>query len=212
MKSLVIKDIFMLQKAFKMILVLVAFYIVIFLLTGASAALPMVMAILAVTFPISTFSYDEANKWDRYALSGPLVREDIVRAKYLLCLLLMAVALIIGFIGLTIMNFFSATVDLSLTEILLIVSISILLGLCGQAIILPIIYKLGAEKGRMFLIAVMMIPILTIILFNRFADPELKQFFSNNLHFFPFILIILVIAGYALSYKISLRIYMGKEF
>ena len=210
MKSLVLKDLYMLQKAFKMILVLVVFYIVIFLLTGASDALPMVMAILAVTFPISTFAYDDANKWDRYALSGPLTRQDIVRAKYLLCLLLMGLALLIGIVGLAVMSFFTASRPLP--ELLLIVGISTLLGLLGQAVILPIIYKLGAEKGRMFLIAIFMIPILSVILYSRFASPGLQQFVENYLGFFPIILFFLAIASYAISYKISLRIYLSKDF
>lgn len=210
MKSLILKDLYMLQKAFKMIMVLVGFYIVIFLLTGASDALPMVMAILAVTFPISTFTYDEANKWDRYALSGPLRRQDIVCAKYLLCLLLMGLALLIALLGLTVISFFTAS--RSLPEILLIVGLSILFGLLGQAIILPIIYKLGAERGRMLLIAVLMIPILSIILYSRFAPPGLQHIVENYLGYLPIVLSFLAVAGYVISYKISLRIYMGKDF
>lgn len=210
MKSLILKDIYSLQKAFKMILVLVVFYIVIFLLTGASQALPMVMAILAVTFPISTFSYDEANKWDRYALSGPLTRQHIVYAKYLLCLLLMGLALLIGLLGMAVMSFFTESRPLS--EILLTVGLSVLLGLLGQAIILPFIYKLGAERGRMLLVAVMMIPILSIILYTRFAPFGLRQVVESYLRYFPVVLAVLAAVGYALSYKISLRIYMGKDF
>ena len=210
MKPLILKDLYMLQKAFKMILVLIVFYVVIFLLTGAGDALAMVLAILAVTFPISTFTYDEANKWDRYALSGPLERKDIVCAKYLLCLLLMGFALIFGLLGMTVMGFFLTS--RTLPEILLIESISVLLGLLGQAIILPFIYKLGAERGRMLLIAVLMIPILCVILYSRFAPAALQLFVASYLRYLPLALVFMAAAGYVVSYRISLRIYMGKDF
>jgi hypothetical protein len=210
MKALILKDLFMLKKTLKIVLVLIVFYIILFLLTGAVEALPMVLTILSVALPIGTFTYDEANKWDRYALSGPLHRQDIVRAKYLLVLLLASTALLLSLLGLSALRIFISVRPW--TEILLILGLEVFLGLMAQAIILPFIYKLGVERGRMLLIAVLLIPIILLVLYSRFASPDLKQYVESYLRYIPALLCCLVVGGFYLSYRISLRIYMRKDF
>ena len=47
---------------------------------------------------ITSFSYDALAKWDRYALSLPLTRKDIVAGKYLLSIILCLLATILSFL------------------------------------------------------------------------------------------------------------------
>jgi hypothetical protein len=210
MKALIIKDLLMLRKSLKIVAVMMVFYIILFMLTGSAEALPLVLTILAVTFSISTFNFDEANKWDRYALSGPLLRQDIVRAKYALTLLLTAAALLLSLLCMALL---SLAIPLrSWAEILLIMSIEILIGLLDLAAVLPFIYKLGAEKGRLLLIPVLMIPFLAIVLIGKFAPPQLMLLLESYLRYLPALLGLVAAAGYYLSYRISLRIYLGKDF
>ncbi|MCL1817266.1 MAG: ABC-2 transporter permease [Clostridiales bacterium] len=210
MKALIIKDIYQLQKTVKIILALMIFYAILFLLTGATDALPLTLVILGITLPISTFTFDEANKWDRYALSGPLPRKAIVRSKYLLNLLMMAAALLISLFCLFVLHFFVYVRPW--LEILIMLGMEIIIGLLGISVILPLIYKLGAERGRLLLIAALMIPVLTVIIFSKFAPPPLQQFVIYYLAYFPIVLSCLAVVGYYISYRISLKIYLKKDF
>ena len=61
-------------------------------------ALAMVEVIVMV-LPISSFSYDEAAKWDRYAAVLPVGRTAVVKARYLFLLLVLLAAAAIGWWG-----------------------------------------------------------------------------------------------------------------
>ena len=210
MKALLLKDFFLLQRMMRIVLILAVLYVVLFLLTGATDALPFVLVIFAVSFPVSTFSYDEADKWDRYTLSGPLHRRDIVRAKYVFALLLMAAALALSLLSMGAFSFFMPVRPLG--EILIMLGLEICIGLLGISILLPFIYKLGAEKGRQLMVAVLMIPVFAIVLYSKFASAGLKQFTESHLMYFPFVLATMAVAGDYLSYRISLKIYLKKDF
>ena len=43
---------------------------------------------------ITTFSYDEYNSWDAYAISMPVSRKDIVKSKYIASIILIFIAVI----------------------------------------------------------------------------------------------------------------------
>lgn len=210
MKALFLKDLYMLQSMMKQMLVMVVFYIVVLVTTGATDALSFVLILFAVTFTFSTLSLDEALKWDRYALSGPPTRRDVVCAKYALALALLAAALLISLLSYALLGL--AMPSRPLAEMLLMMGAELCLGLLALAVILPAIYKYGAEKGRMLLVAVLMIPILAAVLYSKYAPPGLRQLVQAYTHFLPVALALVTVGGVYLSYRISLRIYTNKDF
>ena len=93
MTGLVLKDFLMMRKTLK---TYVLFFVLYFGMSIAgifpiSVTTSMVTMIIAV-LPISTFSFDEMAKWDRYAVSLPLGRREVVGARYLFILLLLLVS------------------------------------------------------------------------------------------------------------------------
>ena len=57
-----------------------------------------VLAVLAAMMPVTAFSFDEKAKWDKYALSMPVSRRDLVLSKYIFglgfCVLAFAVNMV----------------------------------------------------------------------------------------------------------------------
>lgn len=53
-----------------------------------------VPAFISMMMFMTTFSYDEYNKWDAYAVTLPLEKKDVVLSKYVGSILLLIVALL----------------------------------------------------------------------------------------------------------------------
>ena len=145
MKGLIIKDILSLRKNIKMMGAMLLFFAV-FAFIGNDVTFVSGMATLLMTMlTVTTLAYDEASKWDRYALSLPITRKQLVLSKYLLTLLL---ALGGAVISLIILLTASLTGNgISVIEALATVYGLFWVSLVFTGILLPLTYKFGVEKS-----------------------------------------------------------------
>ena len=97
MTGLILKDLLNLKKQGKVYLILIIFYFAIGLVNENSSMFASMMTMVAVLIPITAMAYDERCKWDRYALTMPVSRKDMVMSKYLLGLIFMTAALLYQF-------------------------------------------------------------------------------------------------------------------
>lgn len=165
---------------------------------------------LAIMFFVSTFSYDDFNNWNPYAISFPCGRKNIVKAKYFSGLIFLFISIVISVL-ITILTSLFADVDFKLT-------ISYLIGcVVGTVFVIsvmfPLIFKYGAEKGRIYLFvsAFLVMGIITAIskIINVSRMDSLEGIFEN----FWFIIIpILIVGALIISYNISKKIFLKKEF
>ena len=97
MKGLMLKDIlnFKNQQG-KTFFLLIILYFVMALKMNNSSFFMGVWIVLGITLPISSIAYDEKAKWDKYALTMPVTRRDIVTEKYLLSLLFIVVGNVVS--------------------------------------------------------------------------------------------------------------------
>ena len=164
---------------------------------------------------ISSFSYDENADSDKYLLSLPITRKEIVLSKYLFVFLNSFVSLIIGiFISFVITILVRGKIDNlgDSLRICLIAFTSVSFLMCANV---PCIYKWGVEKGRMQSVV---IPALFIFLLGIFGSLLLLLFpgFYLNidlLYLFkisPYICLTLNILIYVISYLISYKIFLNK--
>ena len=100
MTGLMIKDALVMRKTLRLYALFLLFYsgLAVLGVFPMSMALAMVEVIVMV-LPISSFSYDEAAKWDRYAAVLPVGRTAVVKARYLFLLLVLLAAAAIGLVG-----------------------------------------------------------------------------------------------------------------
>lgn len=206
MKGLLLKDILMLKSYARTLGVLVVVYLAsgiawdnVYFFAGMSG-------VLCVMMVMSSFSYDNYAKWDKYGASLPVTRSDMVGAKYLLALLMTGLGTVIT--GLMYLVFMLVRKG-DLSELLPIVFGTTAAGAFLVSVLLPCIYKFGAEKARLVLMLTGVLIALTISL-GAWLLPENPDYAAVKV----LLLVVLPIAeavGFYLSYKLSCRIYQRKE-
>ena len=208
MSGLLMKDLLSLKRTLLGMLGLMAIYGVVFsaLMGDASSFLSSMLTVIFITVTVSSFSYDALVRWDRYALSLPVSRRDLVASKYLLAVVLAAVGAIAAFAMGVIMGLFHH--DLVLEELGLSTVISVGGGLLIVAILLPLIFKFGVEKSRLMLIGVVLIPLGLVYLLKWLQIPQ-PDFSILMTQAWLAPLAGLLFLG--LSYVISVAIFQRKE-
>ena len=218
MTGLIWKDALVMRKniRFYVIFMLAYFGLAVLGVFDASIVISFSTVIIMV-LPISCFSFDETAKWDRFCRSLPLESRDIVGARYLftlLILLVLAACSSMCAVALTLLDLGNA----SLIENLASMLGSLGAGLFIVDVMLPLCYKLGPERARPYLFAVVLIPFVGLFLLLRFGgDLGLSLEFLNQLPELNAlgVIALLPLAGLAclgLSFLISCRIVDQKEF
>ncbi len=171
-----------------------------------------IIPIIGIMLFISTFSYDDFNNWNSYAVTLPDGRRNVVRAKYIASIILTVVlgiiALAIG-IGIS----YIKTNAINLNEI-----ISSLMGTALSSIIIisllyPIVFKFGATNGKIILFAVVFGIGGIVALVSNFIDMTSVINMINGLDNYSLIAIpIISVILLGISYLISNKIYQNKEF
>lgn len=207
MKGLIKKDLLLLKNNSKMFIMLLIIYLICSIEADGleSFLVPFMMSMLC----ISTFSYDEYNKWDAYALTLPESRKNIIKAKYAVGLLMIASSFIVTLLLSIIFGTIRGKLDIS--NSLNYSLIGIASGLTVISFIFPLIIKFGLEKGRIgIMIASFGFSALMMLLGSIVKIPESTITFLET---YATVLVLLV-AGllFTGSYIISKKIYEKKEF
>lgn len=217
-KGLITKDILQL-KTYKKTLII---FIVIFTLTSISGegGIGNMLAIMLTLgfgmFSMASFNYDEFNKADRYILTLPLTKKEVVLSKYILVIGSTVIGSIIGVI-LSYIVTFAMSKQMPNIEEIIAVGLGGILGIgLVEGIQIPCVYKWGAEKGRIQMVIVTAIVALLaggIIFIGEKANIQSP---ANNIlnivnTFLPLIFLGLTIIIYYISYKVAYKIYDKKE-
>jgi len=170
------------------------------------------MLAMSLILFISTFSYDDFNNWNSYAVTLPNGRKNVVRAKYIVSIIL-TVVLGIGALAIGIGISYTKTNSINLDEI-----ISSLMGTMLSSVIIitllyPIVFKFGATNGRIILFAVVFGIAGIGALISQFVDMTYIINMINGLDSYSLIAIPIISAILlGISYLISNKIYQSKEF
>ena len=171
-----------------------------------------IVPLIGIMLFISTFSYDDFNNWNSYAVTLPNGRKNVVRAKYIasiiLTIILAIVSLTIG-IGIS----YTKTNSINLDEIISSLMGTMLSSIIIISLLYPIVFKFGATNGRIILFAVVFGIAGIGALIAQFVDTTpiinmINRLDSYSLIAIPIISAILL----GISYLISNKIYQNKEF
>ena len=216
MKGLIIKDLCVLKNQMKTLLLVLAFFIIFSIINEDATFILFLVPFYMIMILITTFNYDEFNKWDSYCNSLPLSRKEIVKSKYILFNATSLIVLIVGILSsLIIPNFIENTTFESLFASIIGVAFGICLVI---SLLIPFYYKFGSSKGRIMLFLCIVILALLIGMITNldiFNNKELMNLLNslNNLSLgmITLLLIILTSIVMSISYYISVRIYKNKE-
>lgn len=216
MTGLIVKDFFVMRKTLKSYLMIMLLYVVLAYLDVLNYAFIITfIQVMLMVLPFTAFAYDEQAKWDRYAMSLPLGRGKVVGARYLFVLVLTVITTAIGLFGTASLTLVR---EVEPVEMLLTLEVSTSLGLLVPAILLPLCYKLGAERARPYLYAIIFIPVIAIVLLARANILDFSALNGLNTLSPTAILggaSLLPLGGLAVlavSYLISCRVAAGKEY
>lgn len=216
-KGLIIKDLLQL-KSYKRTLIM---FIIIFIASSTMQehtrnVLTVMMTLGLGMFSIATFSYDEMAKADKYILTLPLTKKEVVLAKYILVISSTIIGALLGSLVSIILSLAMKTQLPNLLE-LLELAIGSIFGIgIVEAIQIPFIYKYGAEKGRIqIFIAIAIIAFLLggiVWIAEKYSiNLAANSIINGMMNFLPIILILVTAIIYYISYKIAYKIYDQKE-
>ena len=144
MKALILKDTYVIWRQMKYFLVLILLFSA--LPSGFNNAFAVIYTSM---LPYTALAYDERSKWDQMASMMPYSSRDIVLCKYVFGWLCIGGAAVLS-------GLLQAALSLVIDRPFLpgVMALSVLGALCILALSLPLMFRLGVERGRlgMFLI------------------------------------------------------------
>ena len=187
MLGLIKKDFLLIKANSKQMVIIFIVYLM--LAFQGTFDVTFIIPLIGIMLFISTFSYDDFNNWNSYAVTLPNGRKNVVRAKYIASIILTIILAIVSLMG---------------TMLSSIIIISLLY---------PIVFKFGATNGRIILFAVVFGIAGIGALIAQFVDTTpiinmINRLDSYSLIAIPIISAILL----GISYLISNKIYQNKEF
>ncbi len=215
MNGLLYKDLLNLTPTLKYVAFMALIFCVVFIPLGNELPVYIILIMFGALLPTTAISFDTAARWDKYAVSLPVTRREIVAARYQLMVggicvagiisLIIAVAMMILMPGEGIfLPYFSP-----LMLMVLFVACGLLLG----SIALPLTLKFGVEKMRYIIMVIALTPVVVIFGMSFFAD--LSGITPTDPVLMPVIIgVLLAVTAIFVyvSFRLSVRIYAKKEF
>ena len=132
------------------------------------------LSVFCAVLPLTTLSYDSQCGWEGYALTLPVSRRALALSRYLLALIFTVASVIVNFI----LRFFLAQ-DGSIGATLTVVAAIGGAALVMIAFMLPLMYKFGVEKGRLFLILIVLLAVSLSFLIGTYSSVPTTLFCSK---------------------------------
>lgn len=211
MKGLIKKD-FLLLKNNLVYYLVVTIVFVAFSITGMDFNVAFMLPFIAVMIFISTFSWDDFNNWNAYAITLPVGRKNIVKSKYISAVILMMVSSLLA-LSITVLTLVCSKETFDLTTVLSDIMGTLLGLVLVVSLLVPCIYKFGVEKGRIILFAMVFGVAILGGAISKLWDFSSITNWLNSLESIWFIIFPLVVfVSLGISYVVSKSIYLRKEF
>lgn len=204
------KDLAMIKSNFKILGLLTIVYSLMGLF--GEMDISFILPFMSVMIMISTFSYDNYNKWDAYVITLPNGRKNSVKAKYVSTLFTIMIASILT-LSLAFVIAYVNTKMINYEQILVSMLGTIFGTILVLSIMYPIIYKFGIEKARIITFVIIFVFFIVGGFLLNFIDVSQIVSVLSFLQKFWFItLIVSSVVIVFLSYKLSLHFNLKREF
>lgn len=211
MTALLRKDLYMLGNQARMMLVLALAFSVIPPLADFGSTYAVMLSLM---LPVSTISYDEKCRWDRYAAMLPYTPGKIVASKYLLMGLMLGLTTALLLLGQAIRVFCDGGAwDETLPML------GMLLGMAAvmNALMMPCLYRFGTEKGRLVMITLIVMLGLGSGAMASWAEAHASELvvwwerWAQQRWLVWLLGIVLLVALTAASIQLSVRFYVNRR-
>ncbi|WP_303857939.1 ABC-2 transporter permease [Aminicella lysinilytica] len=210
MKSLILKDYYNIRHNSRYLLLMLVFFAVMFIPTMGPEIFTVMCCVMCSTMIISTCSFDEHCKWNRYAVIMPVTRKDIVTSKFMVLAIFSVFGALLGFI-VTICTSLIMDHSLSVMETLLITLVGLATALFLGGTCIPLLYKFGVEKARIMLLAVVAIPMLLFIALGKILGQQFSDLPESTVTIILCLTPVVAILWDVVMGRISLVVLRNKE-
>jgi len=206
MYGLILQEFYSLRKMLKLYLIMIVVYSGLGLYSGDASGIVAYMILFATMSVIASFSSNEKNRWEMYANIVPVTRNQIVASYYIVSFAMVLVAFLLGIILCAVDSFIHSE---DLSEAFQVIYGVTLIGVVYLSAAIPIIIRLGSERGRFILMALIALPSMAAMIYFKMGgavpDPELIKML---LYISPVVAVLSVV----ISVFVAVGIYRKKEF
>ena len=217
MKGLILKDLYTLKGYGKQYFLVFAFMVLwaVFMKTPGFITIYAVM--MGSMLVVSTMSVDESTSFERYVLTMPINTRTLVKSKYILLLITTLAGLLVSlafYLIITMTTIVKENLFVPVDEWAGVLA-AVTLFIVADAIALPFMFKLGAEKSRYLYIGITLAIALVI-----FGLAKLIQIAGGNLTaieaipaiVYSIVLVAISVVALLVSYAISVNVTKNKEW
>lgn len=210
MKSMILKDYYNIRHNIRMMLFMIVFMAVCIMPSSGPEGMIAAGCVICCMITVTTFSFDEKCKWEKYALIMPVSRWEYVMGKYVMNILFG----LFGFVSSLLITavYYIITGKTNIPALIGCSIVGIVLMLVIGSIQVPLIIRFGAENARIVMIAATAVPVLLMFMIYKLL-PVLHIQITDRLVIGALAASAVLIIGLTVgSYFLSLKWFKEKEF
>lgn len=212
MRGLILKDFINMKGQAKVYILFIVLWGGMAIMRKSGEYFNMLLIMIPAMTILTAIAYDDRYKWNRYALTMPVTRKDLIVSKYVFSFIFIAGTIILSMMGQTIMG---ENISYSITATLIIASVVMII----NGVSMPIFFYFGTEHGRIvFFAAFALIAVVLMAISNvGFVEEIITADGSVRYHIptmgeLTLILLTVAFVVTAVSMLISVKIYENKDF
>ena len=204
MIGLLRKDLYMAWAYCKTFILIVAVFIAVGLMGEENSFFILYPMIIGMMLPVSLISYDERFKWHLCCDAMPVSRAAVVSSKYILTLL----TVLLVFALTMLVQWFRLSRLGTPERIWELPGLLLPMGLVGPAILMPVIFRLGVERGRLFYYVLVGVICAAAVIFGSGQNPVNP---AARIAMPGGVLIPVSLGIFLLSWPLSIALYKKRE-
>lgn len=218
MYGLMIKDLCLMKQQKNSMLIMLAVAIFLAFSGNDSSFVVSYLSLLATTLAIGTITYDDFGNGMSFLFTLPTSRISYINEKYVFGSLFTLSVWVLSSVLTSVINVITHK-TVALTDHWLVCGVILGVVLLTMSLMMPVHLKYGSEKSRVVMIIVMGVIAVVVFLGSKLVDllgisKEQAVNFIDHMNSYAFIAIAIlsILVILLLSYRISIKIIMKKEF
>lgn len=175
---------------------------------GQPATGAMMLCIMGASYIFNLFSYDEFYHWEKYLRVLPVSTKQVVLSRYATFGIMASATAVISLVYLLVLN-------TPMQEILSVLLMTVVLNVYFAAVMIPVAYKWGVQKGRLIFMLVLGVSsglfVAGVFILNRQVSVVATASFYKMVLLGIAGLFLLLVLGLLLSIHLSVKIVSKKE-
>ena len=212
MKGLIRNNFYSMENNIKISFIIALFLLVVAFFARHSAVIQMIIAMQLFIFIVNVgtpLHTDVVSKWNKFELTLPVKRNDIIKAKYISFAVLFLFGIIMG--SITAISICVSSGFSDIQSVLYGYEFGLTLSATTAGIMFPLMLKIGTEKNEIIMILSAIASIGLLLLVSAVLTPLTGEMnIKHSLVGIVSTIVALVI--FVSSYFVSVRIYHHKEF